>query len=65
MLLSKLILKYALLASMLLSGALTGCARTVILYPIEQTDIYEAENGDICMSEFYLNDVLKVKLEEK
>lgn len=42
-----------------------GCARTVTLYPIQQTDFYVKDNGDVCMSEFYFNEVLKVKLEEK
>lgn len=54
-----------LLGLMLLLVTLTGCARTVTLYPIQPTDFYVQENGDICMSEFYFNEVLKVKLEEK
>ena len=34
------------------------------MYPIRDTDFWETEKGDFCMSEFYLQEVLKLKLEE-
>jgi len=37
----------------------------VVLYPIQQTDFYVLENDDICMTPFYFNEVLQVKLKEK
>jgi len=52
------------LVLMLLSVTSIGCSRRVVLHPIKQTDIYILDNGDIAMTEFYLNEVLKVKLEE-
>ena len=55
----------ALVASILLLATLTGCARTVTLYPIKDTDIYFKDNGDVCMSEFYFKEVLNAKLEEE
>jgi len=61
--LQKLINLGVLLISALL---LTSCAsKQVMLYPIQQTDFYVKDNGDICMSEFYFNEVLQVKLKEK
>ena len=62
--LSKRLIKLGvLLISALL---LTSCAsRQVVLYPIQPTDFYVQENGDICMTEFYFNEVLQVKLKEK
>lgn len=49
---------------MLLLVTSTSCSRRTVLYPIKDTDIYVLENGDIAMTEFYLNEVLKVKLED-
>ncbi len=55
-----------LLSLTLLLVLLTGCAsRQLVLYPIEQTDIYFKDNGDVCMSEFYFNEVLQAKLKVK
>ena len=49
---------------MLLLVVLTGCAKSIKLYPIQGTDFYVKDNGDICMSETYFNDVLQAELEE-
>ncbi len=57
-----------LLVLMLLLVGLTGCSvlkKKVTLYPIQETDFYVQENGDICMSEFYFNEVLQVELENR
>ena len=46
--------------------ALIGCAnKKVVLYPIQPTDFYVADNNDICMSEFYFKEVLQVELKNK
>jgi len=61
--LKKLIRLGALATCLLL---LSSCAsRQIVLYPIQQTDFYVQENGDICMTEFYFNEVLQVKIKEK
>jgi hypothetical protein len=62
--LQKLARKSALLVLMLLLVVLTGCAKSIKLYPIQGTDFYVKDNGDICMSETYFNDVLQAELEE-
>ena len=57
---SKLLVLIALLA---LS---TGCSRLTV-YPIRDTDFRttgEGEEGEVIMSKWYFNEVLKVKLEE-
>jgi len=62
----KLTLKCALLVLMLLSVALSGCSpRRVVLYPISDTDFWIDEKKNVCMSEWYFNEVLKVELENK
>ena len=48
---------------------LTGCSsfRTLTVYPIRDTDIRvtgEGEEGEVIMSKWYFENVLKVKLEE-
>ena len=55
---------------MLLLLTLTGCAgRQLVVHPIQPTDFYIVEEGeragDICMSEFYFNEVLQAKLKSK
>lgn len=47
----------------LLSTTLTGC-RTLRVYPIQQTDIYVQDNGDVCFSEQYFKEVLKARIEK-
>lgn len=47
-----------------------GCAsRQLVLHPIQPTDFYVVEggerDGDVCMSEFYFEKVLKAKLDAK
>lgn len=60
-----------LLGSMLLLAGLTGCARTLTLYPITQQDFAYIKEGEpspidgFVMSEFYLKEVLDAKLEMK
>lgn len=49
---------------MLLSVALSGCSTTT-LYPITDKDIFIQENGNVCMSPFYVQEVLKAKLKVK
>ena len=45
---------------------LLSCASNqIILYPIRDTDFYKNDKGDYCMTEFYLNEVLQVKIENK
>lgn len=57
-----------LLGLTLLLVALTGCAgKSVTIYPIRDTDFRvtgEGEEGEVIMSKWYFNNVLKVKLEE-
>lgn len=51
-----------------LSVILTGCARSKLyIYPVRDTDITtegDEETGTVTMSQWYLKNVLKVKLEE-
>jgi hypothetical protein len=60
--LQKLTKLAVLLISVLL---LSSCAsKGLTLYPIQPTDFYVQDNGDICMTEFYFNEVLQLKLKE-
>lgn len=43
---------------------LTGCSSKTVINPISGTDIYVNENNDTCMSDEYLEKVLKVKISE-
>lgn len=44
---------------------LIGCAHKIVLHPISGTDIYDGkEKGDVCFSAFYLNEVMKTKIEK-
>jgi len=64
----KLTQSCGLLGLTLLLVALSGCSllgKKVTLYPIQPTDFYVLENGNICMSEFWFNEVLQVELEAK
>lgn len=67
MLSNRLIRKFAQAGLILLLIALSGCAKNkrIVLYPIEQTDFYVRENGDVCMSEYYFNEVLQAELEKR
>lgn len=54
-----------LAALVILMLPLVSCAsKGLTLHPIQPTDFYIQDNGDICMSEFYFNEVLQVKLKE-
>ena len=67
MLFKRLIRKLRPLVLIVLLAALTGCANPLIVYPIRDTDIRvtgEGEEGEVIMSKWYFNNVLKVKLEE-
>ncbi len=45
---------------------LTSCVSNKPLYPISDVDIYKGKNsGDVCFSEFYLKNVLQVKIGER
>lgn len=64
------LLKPTLLGVLLiLIMSLSSCAMLgksdLVLYPIQQTDFYVKDNGDICMSEFYFTEVLQAKIKEK
>jgi len=44
---------------------LASCAsKKMIVYPILNTDIEIKEDGTVCMSEFYFNEVMQLKLKE-
>ena len=51
-----------MLASLMLLSALSAGCKTITLYPITDKDIRIEENGDVCMSPFYMEEVLKAKL---
>jgi len=53
--------------SLILLGCLmilTGCS-TVTLHPVTDQDIKIGSDGWVCMSQSYIKNVMKVKLEEK
>lgn len=55
-------LKMATCLSILLF--LTSCARNIILHPLTGSDIYDGKNkGDVCFSQYYLNQVMQVKID--
>ena len=56
---------FALLACLLLLTTLTGCGLTskIVIYPINKTDFWIDDAGNIVMSEFYFKEVLKAKLD--
>ena len=43
---------------------LTGCS-TVTLHPVTDQDIRIQDDGWVCMSESYIKNVMKVKLDQK
>jgi hypothetical protein len=44
---------------------LSSCAsKGITVYPIKTTDIVIGEDGSVCMSEFYFNEVMQLKLKE-
>lgn len=45
------------------SVLLAGCKTTI--YAIDGSDIYHNDKGDVCMSEFYLDNVLKAKIRKR
>jgi hypothetical protein len=49
---------------MLVLLAFSGCSTTT-LYPITDKDIFIQENGNVCMTPFYMQEVLKAKLKVK
>ena len=67
--LPKLTQRLGHLALILSLVVLSGCSsifnKKVTLYPIQQTDFYVTDSGDVCMSEFYFTEVLQVELENK
>lgn len=43
----------------------TSCANKLILHPLKETDIYAGKNtGDVCFSQYYIENVLKAKIEQ-
>ena len=47
-----------------LTMSLLSCgSKKFILHPITDRDIYYKDNGDICFSEYYFNEILKFKIE--
>lgn len=58
----KLLLVMTCLSLMCLS---TSCANKLILHPLKETDIYAGKNtGDVCFSQYYIENVLKAKIEQ-
>lgn len=57
----KMIIKFLLL--IVSFSVLMGCKTTI--YAVRETDIYIDEKGDICMSEWYLKEVLKAKIKSR
>lgn len=53
-----------LLGSILLLTTLTGCAKTTKLYPITDKDIFFQDSGNVCFSQYYMEEVLKAKVRE-
>ena len=44
---------------------LASCANNrIVFYPITNQDFYQNDRGDYCMTEFYLNEVMQVKIEK-
>jgi len=64
MLLNRLIKKSVPLGLILLLTIFAGCSRSVRLYPILDTDIYVKDNGDVCMTDRYMKEVLQIKIKE-
>jgi hypothetical protein len=60
----KLWLTGMLASLMLASLAFSGCSTTT-LYPITDKDIYFNADGNVCMTPFYMEEVLKAKLKVK
>ena len=51
--------------SVILSFTTVSCAsKQIKLYPITDKDIYIKDNGDVCMSPKYFNEVLQTKIEK-
>ena len=52
---------------LILTASLSSCvtSKGIVLYPIQQTDFYVKDNGDVCMSEYYFTEVLQAKIKEK
>ena len=56
---------------LLVSTLLTGCAKDIVFHPIAQSDIQAVKEGEVItapkqgwfLSDFYLDEVLKVKVE--
>lgn len=45
--------------------SLLGCGTSkIVFYPITDKDIRFEDNGDICMTPFYFNQVLDAKIEK-
>lgn len=72
MLSKKAIQRSVLAALMLLSATSIGCVNKIVLYPIKGTDFCTKEDPeckmadmDYGMSEFYLQEVLKAKIDAK
>lgn len=55
----------SLVTLVVLMVALTGCAsKKLVLHPLTDKDIYKGKvDGDVCFSEYYLNNVLQAKIE--
>lgn len=43
---------------------LSGCARTILMHPVTDKDI-KMQDGFVCMSPEYVQEVMKVRIEEK
>ena len=53
------------LGLILLSLNLSSCMSSKLaIYPIADKDIYLKDNGDVCFSEAYFNEVLNAKIKQ-
>ena len=54
----------ALLVCLTLSIVLSGCARTIVMHPVTEKDI-RVQDGWVCMTPEYIQEVMKARIEEK
>lgn len=49
----------------LMALSISCAAHKIVLHPITGKDIYDGKNpGDVCFSEYYLNEVMQTKIEK-
>ena len=45
--------------------SLNCASKQIVLYPIRGSDFYKNDKGDNCMTDFYLNEILQVKIDNQ